>query len=199
MKKKRIIFVKCIILLLLFIIFLVLNKFVFNRTEEVIETNAQTFKNYTFNLPNGIKFSKNDEYEFKLTSSKWIANIEPYFDDANYILGYSKCTRKRYVDRGYEVGELEVDTEGFENGNYIQFNVTAGKENNIIVYYRYNEDTIFYIDLINNDNSFDKTPIETLLNIIKNIKYNGSEKFDHRTFKVDYYINCNNTEHYYEE
>ena len=64
------------------------------------KTYTQTFKNFTFEIPNDVEFKTIDDYEFSLIAKNWQAEVDPMYDEYDRILSYPVCTMKIFEDLG---------------------------------------------------------------------------------------------------
>ena len=114
MKKAKIVL---IILIIIIISTLVLSYFKFNQTKEAdysgiskekkdTETYKASYKNFEFEIPNDIKFSKVDDYTFLLKTNDWLAYIEIYYDMEHLIIKNSEKYYK-YLKESYSAYNLD--------------------------------------------------------------------------------------------
>ena len=190
MKNKKIIIATVLIIL---IVIIGISCFILFRKK----TYIQTFKGLTLEIPLEIKYSVSNDYEFILSTDNWSATLEPMIDEYDYMLSYPICTMKVFEDLGYKTDNLRKN-EG-DARKYIMFNYTEGNTNGIIVFYRINEKIVLSFILKNNKNNFDEDGLETIISIIKSIKYKSGSNSTYNTFTVDYYHECHDVNQYDKE
>ncbi len=193
MKNKRIIIIIVICILILFVGFLVINRFVINGNQNNTD-NGTTIKDFTFHFPDDMKFKMVDEHTFELKTNSWTANLEILYDERDLILSYPGCTKIRLTSDNYKTGELKKN-EGYDR-NYISFTLVdeTNNENNIISYYRIDKQYIVYIDLINKDNSFNEEPLKDIYKALDTAKFSGEKKSKYHSYLIDFYHQCHDIE-----
>ena len=157
-----------------------------------IKTVTKVFKDFTFEIPSDMLYSAQDDFRLLLKTSDWYAQIEPYADPYGYMLDYPNCTKKRFSNLGYPVGEIKKN-EG-EEKKYIIFTLDDGNEKDIISFYKYNSSFTFYIALVNNDNSYNDDALETIYKIISNAKYESTNTNTYKQYLSDMYYQCHEVE-----
>ena len=162
MKNKKIyIIIGCLVVIL--IVFFAIGYVIKMRNDS---SNIKTFKNFVFEVDETLKYKKSSKYSFELRSDKWYAELEPLYDEYGHILSYPKCTQ-RFFDRtkNYTAnGDIKYASD--DKNKYISFQASETDDgkiiNSIIVHYELSDNYVMYIDLENNDNSFNEEGLEDI-------------------------------------
>ena len=192
MKKKKILIV-IICIIVLFLIFLLVNHFVIKRGETSNNSDNnlidRTYNGLTLTLTDGIDYEiTNDNKGFILKSNTWSATIDPRYDEYDYILSYPICTQRIFLDDETTLGDLKKSQE---RRKYIYFTLSYNEENYIYSYYRISDKVVMFINLKNNDGSFDESGLETIYKILDTIKHTETaNKYNYKEYKYDWYHQC---------
>ena len=85
MKNKKIIII-LVCLLVLFIVFISIGLYIHKNNNPTYEIDSENrFKNFMINIPEEINYKRLDDYSFELRTEEWYANVEPVYDEHNYI------------------------------------------------------------------------------------------------------------------
>ena len=193
MKNKKIIII-LVCLLVLFIVFISIGLYIHKNNNPTYEIDSDNrFKIFMINIPEEINYKRLDDYSFELRTEEWYANVEPVYDEHNYIMDYTKCTLKYYDFGKYEtLSEVKMS----DDKQYYTFQLFDGEENNIILHYKLPNNYVMFVAIVNNDNSFDEKALETILEVLKTVQFEPNMKFDYHSYSAGFYHQCHDIDQY---
>lgn len=171
---KLLLIITDIIVLIGFIItFVVWNK---NHMEEKNNYQKFEYKNFTFNIPNDIKYSVIDEKKFKLESDNYEAIIETYLDKNQDMFKYRDKYYQILLNNGLNVDKSNEIVIGETPVLVYQKYDTR---NSVLCYFNDSSPFAHEVEIFNNDNSFSTDYLESIMYILMSADYDydSDEKY----------------------
>lgn len=173
------------------IIILLIKYFDWNNKKNISNNNNQIvdkqkkeyeFKKFTFSIPNDIKYSVIDEFNFKLKSENYEAIVEIILNHEINMLTYPELYYEDLHKRNINVDPAKDLT--MNNRKLIIYNKHGDSGiNSILCYFRYNQDFDYEVEIFNDDNSFNTKNLSEIMNILLDAKYDYKS-----TKKYNYYM-----------
>lgn len=136
------------------------------------------FKNFTFELPGKITYSKVDDNKIKFATRKYTAIIEPYIDADDYVVNNPDGYYEILLSRGIEVAKPEKRTIG--SVDVYRYAKIKDKNNTALYYFKFYESKIvFELEISNNQDGLGE-----IINIILKSQLDPNTEYDYRNIDL---------------
>ena len=155
-------------------------------------TVSQTYRKFTYDVPEDIDFSIVSEYRFMLKSDSYEALVMPFVADTDE----DDTPIETYVNdfetylHNYGINVSPLITIEVNDHTVYTYNKSMDR-NSVLCYYHTFSPFYYEIELFNNNEEYDTDALEEIINILETAYYDSenSEKFEYWTsYEVFHYI-----------
>ena len=141
------------------------------------------FSGFTLYIPDNLEYKiddTNNTIQLQDEDSTWLANlmIQPvrYEDLKKNITSLKSELEETFKNVGGKVSDVKAETiDGVE---FITIELSVGGTNELIVYTKLDSNYCMLIEVMNEDNDFDRETLKELLPIVETAKFSGEDEED---------------------
>ena len=147
-----------------------------NISNNTQDTSIVWYDNFSFSIPNNIKYTDLKEGGFVLENDDFIANVEVFIDENHYFLNTPEYYYQIMRDNGYMVDEPYILSDDF--GSIIVFNYPSN--NTLVSYFEFAKPYWVEVVIKNNENSQDTMYLEKVYDILNKATYDDSKSSEYQ-------------------